>query len=298
MVKPGMMQNKISALAYGKINLYLDVLSKMENGYHYIESVMQSVSLSDKITLEVVDIEGENQIEIKTACAVIPNDKGNLVYKTASAFLEKANISGKHITFEIEKSIPISAGMAGGSSDGATAMKLLNQYFGTPFPLDDLCTIGAKIGADIPFCLTGGTCICRGIGEEITRLSPTREMLLVCAIDNSSVSTPVAFSMLDSKYGTSPVPYGKLDEMKNAIENGDIEGVSALLYNKFENVIIPEIPSISKIKKILLENGAIGTLMSGSGPSVFGIFDNEKSQIKAYNALKNCSIRAFLCKTI
>ena len=104
--------------------------------------------------------------------------------------------------------------------------------------------------------------------------------------------------MLDSKYGTSPVPYGKLDEMKNAIENGDIEGVSALLYNKFENVIIPEIPSISKIKKILLENGAIGTLMSGSGPSVFGIFDNEKSQIKAYNALKNCSIRAFLCKTI
>lgn len=298
MVKPGMMQNKISAIAYGKINLYLDVLSKMENGYHSIESIMQSISLSDTITLEIFDIEGENQIEIKTACDVIPNDKGNLVYKTSSAFLEKANINGKHIIFEIEKNIPVSAGMAGGSSDGATAMKLLNEYFGTPFSLNELCEIGAKIGADIPFCLTGGTCICKGIGEKITKITPSKEMLLVCAIDNSTVSTPVAFSMLDAKYGISPLPYGNLNEIKIAIENGDIEGVSSLLYNKFEDVIIPQIPSISKIKEKLLENGAIGTLMSGSGPSVFGIFNNEKSQIKAFNALKNCSIRAFLCKTI
>ncbi len=300
MVKPGMMQNKekISAIAYGKINLYLDVLSKMENGYHSIESVMQSVSLGDKITLEVFDIDGENQIEIKTQCQVIPNDKSNLVYKTASAFLERANIKGKRLIFEIEKNIPISAGMAGGSSDGATAMKLLNEYFSTPFTIEELCGIGAKIGADIPFCLTGGTCICQGIGEKITGLKPLRDVLLVCAIDNSSVSTPVAFSMLDEKYGEVSAPFGKLKEMKNAIENEDNLAISSLLYNKFEDVIIPKIPSISKIKEILKENGAMGTLMSGSGPSVFGIFSNEKSQIKAYNALKNCSIRAFLCKTI
>ncbi|MBQ7760599.1 MAG: 4-(cytidine 5'-diphospho)-2-C-methyl-D-erythritol kinase [Clostridia bacterium] len=289
---------KISAIAYGKINLYLDILSKMENGYHSIESVMQSVSLGDKITLEVLDVDGDNQIEIKTQCQVIPNDKSNLVYKTASAFLERTNTIGKRLIFEIEKNIPISAGMAGGSSDGATAMKLLNEYFGSPLTLDELCEIGARIGADIPFCLTGGTCICQGIGERITRLTPLKDMLLVCAIDNSSVSTPVAFSMLDEKFGTRPMPHGALEKMKLAIEGGNISEVSSLLYNKFEDVIIPKIPSISKIKEIMTENGANGTLMSGSGPSVFGIFDNEKSQIKAYNALKNCSIRAFLCKTI
>lgn len=294
------MQNnmKLSALAYGKINLYLDVLSRMENGYHNIESIMQSVSLFDEICLEISDIDGENQIEIKSSGGIIPNDKTNLVYKAAVKFFEKAKINNKKCVFTINKNIPVAAGMAGGSSDGATALKLLNDAIGQPFSLDTLCEIGAKIGADFPFCLVGGTSICEGIGERLTPLPRLNGIYLVCAIDNSSVSTPVAFGMLDEKCGTNPLPHGGLDSIKKAIIDDDITGIASSLYNKFEDVIMPQNPSIEKIKAILLENGALGALMSGSGPSVFGIFDNEISQINAYNALKNCSIRAFLCKTI
>lgn len=294
------MQNnmKLNALAYGKINLYLDVLSRMENGYHNIESVMQSVSLFDEICLEISDIDGENQIEIKSSGGVIPNDKTNLVYKAAVNFFEKAKISNKKCVFTIKKNIPVAAGMAGGSSDGATALKLLNDACKKPFSLDELCEIGSKIGADFPFCLVGGTSICEGIGERLTPLPRIDNIYLVCAIDNSSVSTPVAFGLLDEKYGTNPLPHGGLDAIKKAIVEGDVSGIAASLYNKFENVIMPQNPSIEKIKATLLEHGALGALMSGSGPSVFGIFNNEISQINAYNALKNCSIRAFLCKTV
>lgn len=289
---------KLSALAYGKINLYLDVLSRMENGYHNIESVMQSVSLYDEIHLDITDIDGENVIEILSFGGIIPNDKTNLVYKAAVRFLEKANICNKKCVFTIVKNIPIAAGMAGGSSDGATALKLLNQAFGAPFSIKELCEIGATIGADFPFCLVGGTCICQGIGEKITPLPSLKNVYLICAIDDSNVSTPVAFKMLDDKYGATPSAYGGLDKIKDAIASGNIFQVSASLYNKFESIIAPQNPNIEFIKSTLLENGALGALMSGSGPSVFGIFDNEKSQINAYEALKNCSIRAFLCKTI
>lgn len=294
------MQNnmKLSALAYGKINLYLDVLSRMENGYHNIESVMQSVSLFDEICLEISDTQEKNQIEIKSFGGIIPNDKTNLVYKAAVSFFEKANINNKKCVFTIKKNIPVAAGMAGGSSDGATALRLLNEAFGQPFSLDTLCEIGSKIGADFPFCLVGGTSICEGIGERLIPLPKLNGIFLVCAIDNSSVSTPIAFGMLDEKYGTNPLPYGGLEKIKKAIIEGNINDLASSLYNKFEGVIIPQNPNVEKIKATLIENGAIGALMSGSGPSVFGIFDNEISQINAYNALKNCSIRAFLCKTI
>lgn len=294
-----MMQNKtLSSVAYGKINLYLDVLSKMENGYHNIESVMQSVSLGDTITLSVEEISGDNQIEIYSSTGKIPTDKSNLVYKTASSFFEETKIKGKLCKFKIEKNIPISAGMAGGSSDGACAMKLLNEYFGSPLTHDELCKIGSKIGADIPFCLTGGTCITKGIGEKITPIARSIDLLLVCAIDDSSVSTPVAFSMLDERYGTNPQPHGGLKKMCTSIESGNIIDISNNLFNKFESVIIPTNDNINTIKSIMIKNGALGALMSGSGPSVFGIFDNEFSQRKAFDELQNCSIRAFLCKTI
>ena len=286
------------ANAYGKINLYLDVLDRLENGYHNVESVMQSVSLCDTVTLEISNIHGENEIEILTSCGKIPNDKTNIVYKCAKKLLDYSNIFGKKCVFSIEKNIPIAAGMAGGSSDGAIAMKLLNEACGSPLSYEELCKLGASVGADIPFCITGGTCICRGIGDKITKIKSFDNVFIVSAIDNSSVSTPVAFSMLDEKYGTSCSSSSDIARIVKAIEIGDTELVSSLLYNKFESVIIPTNKNIEKIKAIMLENGAAGVLMSGSGPSVFGIFLNEISQKKAYDALKNCSINTFLCKTI
>ena len=287
------------ANAYGKINLYLDVLNRMENGYHNVESIMQSVSLCDEVRLELDNINTEeNIIEIRTNSSNIPIDKSNLVYRCADKLLNATKTKGKKCIFTIEKQIPIAAGMAGGSSDGATAMKLLNQALSYPLNDTELKKLGATIGADIPFCISGGTCVCRGIGDEITPLKPLKNVYLVCAIDNSSVSTPVAFSMLDEKYGINPPAHGKLSDMKESIEHSDIAGISSLLYNKFESVIIPQNENVQKIKDIMMSCGALGALMSGSGPSVFGLFLDECTQNNALCVLKNCSINAFLCKTV
>ena len=293
------MSTRYEANAYGKINLHLDVLDKMENGYHNVESVMQSVSLCDKITLDIDSIGGEeNIIEISVADGKLPNDKTNLVYKCAKKFFDVTKITGKKCFFHIEKHIPIAAGMAGGSADGAVAMRLLNEACGQALSYDELCKIGAQVGADIPFCIKGGTCLCKGMGDSLTPINSLKNAYLVSAIDSSSVSTPVAFSLLDEKYGTECKCSKDISPMVVAIENNDLSSVCALLYNKFESVIIPINQNVQKIKDIMVENGAMGTLMSGSGPSVFGIFMDESSQKKALIALQNCSINAFLCKTI
>ena len=293
----------LEKLAYAKINFYLDVLSKMENGYHNIESVMQSVSLCDKITL---DIEKSNELEINISAKglTIPNDKTNLIYRATTSFISYLNektgneICPQKYSFFVEKNIPVGAGMAGGSSDCACALKLLNEAFGFPFENSELLAIGSKIGADVAFCLTGGTAICKGIGDKITPLPRLTDVYLVSAIDNSSVSTPEAFKLLDLKYGTAPSPYGELEKISDAISNGEIKLVADCLYNKFESVIANENENVSLIKETLLKNGALGALMSGSGPSVFGIFDSEEAQLNAFKALKSKEIRAFLCKTV
>ncbi|MBO5312732.1 MAG: 4-(cytidine 5'-diphospho)-2-C-methyl-D-erythritol kinase [Clostridia bacterium] len=292
------MKRVFTGKAYGKINLHLDVLDRMENGYHNIESVMQSVSLCDTVTLELEDISGKCEIIIKSSSQAVPCNKTNLVYKCAKKLIDYTGTTGKRCTFTIEKNIPVSAGMAGGSSDGACAMKLLNEALGGLLSHSQLCALGATVGADIPFCLTGGTCICRGIGDKITPIKSFGNIRLISAIDYSSVSTPVAFSLLDDKYGTDCASSRDISKIVDAIEAEDVGNVASLLYNKFEDVIIPINQNVEKIKRIMLENGAVGTLMSGSGPSVFGVFLDGNSQNKALSALENCSINAFFCKTL
>ena len=284
--------------AYGKINLYLDVLNKREDGYHNVKSVMQSVSLCDTLTLEITDIQGDNEISIISSDISLKCDKSNLIYKAWDRFFESTKIENKKCIFTLEKNIPLAAGMAGGSSDCACALLLLNEAFGYPLSEADLIKLGSKIGADVAFCIKGGTCICEGIGEIITPLKSFKNVLLVSAIDESSVSTPYAFSLLDEKYGTDCSDSADITTVVDGIRNEDIKTVAKSLHNKFENVIIPKIENVQKIKDIMLNNGAIGALMSGSGPSVFGIFDDEKSQKSAFDALKNNGIKAFLCITV
>lgn len=284
--------------AYGKINLYLDVLNKREDGYHNVRSVMQSVSLCDKLTLEITDIQGGNEISIISSDTSLKCDKSNLIFKAWDKFFEVTKIKGKKCAFTLEKNIPMAAGMAGGSSDCACALLLLNEVFGYPFSEGDLIKLGSKIGADVAFCIKGGTCICEGIGEIITPLNSFKDVLLVSAIDESSVSTPYAFSLLDEKYGTDCSDSGDICRVIDGIKSSDTKMVTEGLYNKFENVIIPKIENVQKIKDIMVNNGAIGALMSGSGPSVFGIFNTEKTQKIAFDALKNNGIKAFLCKTV
>ena len=288
----------ITKNAYAKINLYLDVLDKMENGYHNIKSVMQQVSLCDTLSLEVFDVNDSNCIEINCNNPEIKCDSSNLIYKATSLFLENANISGKKCVFHLTKSIPISAGMAGGSTDGATALLLLNEWFGFPFSKNELLAMGVRLGADFAFCIEGGTAVCEGIGEKIRKITPLKDVFMVCAIDNSSVSTPVAFSMLDERYGTSCTESGNLKNMVDAINTKSLTEIASCLYNKFESVIVEKNLNINIIKDTLIRNGAIGALMSGSGPSVFGIFDDEEKQALAFSALKKANINAFLCKTI
>ncbi len=284
--------------AYGKINLYLDVLNKRADGYHNVKSVMQSVSLCDVLTLEITDIQGNNEISIISSDISLKCDKSNLIYKAWDKFFEATKIGGKRCIFNLEKNIPMAAGMAGGSSDCACTLSLLNEAFDYPLSEEELIKLGSKIGADVAFCIKGGTCICEGIGEIITPLNSFKDVLLVSAIDESSVSTPYAFSLLDEKYGTNCSDSGEIVGVIEGIKSGDIGMVANGLYNKFESVIIPEIENVQKIKDIMVNNGAIGALMSGSGPSVFGIFDTEKAQKSAFDALKNHGIKAFLCETV
>ena len=289
---------ELQTRAQGKINFYLDVLNKREDGYHNIKSVMQTVSLCDTVTLEAS--EGTDGIVIDITCSVpeIKCDSSNLIYRCAMAFLKKCGITCGYFKFHIEKNIPIAAGMAGGSADGAATLSLLNEAYGNPLSTDEMCALGSAIGADIPFCIMKGTCICEGIGEKITRLPTLSGVDIVCAIDSSSVSTPRAFSMLDAKYGTDCTDSRDITKLLNAIKSRDVMGISSNLYNKFEDVIVPENENIELIKSLFNKNGALSALMSGSGPSVFGIFLNENDAEKAKAALLEKGIRAYKCKTM
>ncbi len=293
------MQNnmKHSILAFAKVNLYLDVLSRREDGYHEIESVMQSISLCDEISLEISACKG-TEIHLNGSDCSLSWNESNLAYKACKLFLDKAKISNYCIDIFVKKNIPISAGMAGGSTDAGGVLILLNNAFGEPFSKERLCELGARLGADVPFCIMGGTCLCQGVGEILTPISSFKDKLMVCAIDSSSVSTPKAYGMLDEKYGTRASRSSDIDAFLTYVKNDDLKGACSSLFNKFESVIIPTNPSILKIKELLAQNGALGALMSGSGPSVFGIFESEADQIRAYNALQDAKIRAFLCKSL
>ncbi|MBQ8392203.1 MAG: 4-(cytidine 5'-diphospho)-2-C-methyl-D-erythritol kinase [Clostridia bacterium] len=283
--------------AYGKINLYLDVLDKRSDGYHNIRSVMQTVSLCDTISLSIEPSE-ENVINITCSDPSIACDSSNLVYKAGMAFLLKYRGKCMIFNFHIEKNIPVSAGMAGGSADASAVLHLMNEVYGYPYSEDELCEIGSHVGADVAFCVKGGTCICEGIGEILTRLPTFSGFTLVYAKDCSSVSTPSAFRMLDEKYGIQCADSSDINKVVSSVIKKDLYGVCSSLYNKFESVILPINQGVEFIKNKLVEYGAIGTLMSGSGPSVFAIFDNEIKAHMASDELNANKIRAGVCKTI
>lgn len=283
--------------APAKINLFLDVLGKREDGYHEIRSVMQSVSLYDEISLEMLPC-SDIKIELSGSNKLIKWDESNLAYKACALLLSHLKIGNAHIKIHIEKNIPIGAGMAGGSADASGTLILLNQALGFPLSTDELCELGSKLGADIPFCIKGGTCLCEGIGEVLTPITSFSGAYMLCAIDDSSISTPQAYKMLDEKYGDFSFERVDISPIMLAIEKNDVFGVASNLYNKFESVIIAQNPKINEIKDIMLKCGAIGTLMSGSGPSVFGIFPSEITQKNAFFALQSEKIQAFLCKSL
>ena len=283
---------KISVKAYAKINLFLDIVSLREDNYHNILSLMQSVSLHDVITLDY-DQSADRSIEIICSKEKIPCDKRNLAYKAADLILE----SGK-ITITIEKNIPSEAGLAGGSADAAATLVGLNALIGNKYTKDDLKQLGAKIGADVPFCIEGGACVVEGIGEKTTPCISMPSFPIVIARMGDGMSTPVAYGMLDNKYNrfANYIPNKEnLNHLLSSESSSSAENYCRGLFNIFESVVESERSCVSQIKREMIDNGACGAMMSGSGTSVFGIFGNELDAKNAEHALQNMGAVAYIC---
>ena len=280
--------------AYAKINLFLDVVGKRDNGYHDIVSVMQSVSLCD--TLTVSRTEG---LDIAVRGGGLPNDETNLIVRAARAYFAHSG-APFGVSVMLDKQIPMAAGLGGGSADAAAMLKALNALDKERFTVAELAAIGAKIGADVPFCVQGGTCLCKGVGEVLTPLESAVRTPLVIAIAGEGVSTPAAFAMLDQRYqnyvsfADAVSPDGLID----AMQKGDATATVSALFNRFEEVIMAQRPAVSQIKEMLMEHGALAAQMSGSGPAVFGIFADEAAAGHAADRLKSAGVRAYACKTL
>ena len=281
----------IVELANAKINLFLNVCARRADGFHDIESVMQSVSLCDEIILDA-DISDKNEINITTDGADLPSDRGNLVYRAAEKYLDTAKLSAK-VDIRVKKNIPIAAGLAGGSSDAAATLRALNRVFGA-FTADELSAIAATIGSDVPFCLIGGTAICKGRGEKIQRLQTVKSHAVI-AIGIDRVSTPEAYARLDCIYsnfdGSVPTDADQyFDSLLCAMKDGVYP---SKLYNIFETDIDDILKSVIKIKAEMRSCGSKLVLMSGSGPSVFALFSDAESADNAAVHLQNIGYDAY-----
>ncbi len=250
--------------AYAKINLGLDVVGRLENGYHEVKMIMQTVGIYDVLTLAKIP-EG---IVVTTDNGELPTDDNNLIYKAARLMLEKYNIA-QGVSIHLEKNIPIAAGMAGGSTDAAGTFLGMNELFELGASEEELRELGVKVGADVPYCIMGGTALAEGIGEKLTRLPAPPDCYLLVAKPEINVSTKYVYEHLDAE-GVTKHP--DIDGMVEAIKQGSLEGIVDRLGNVLEVVTVKKYTIINDIKKVMLEGGALGSLMSGSGPTVFGIF--------------------------
>ena len=263
---------KIELKAYGKINLGLDVIRKRPDGYHDLDMIMQMVDVYDDI---VITKNKTGKIEVKTDTAVLSNGKDNLAYMAAKMLMDEFKIKDG-VNIYINKRIPIAGGMAGGSSDCATTLMGINQLFELGLSKEELMERGVKLGADVPYCVLGGTAIARGIGEVLTPLPAPADRHVIIAKPPVSVSTAYVYGHI------KPLEITKrpdIEAMAQSIKDGDLKKMASLIYNVMEDVTVGEYPIISEIKQVMLDNGALNSIMSGSGPTVFGLFDDkEKAQ--------------------
>ncbi|MFT4144945.1 MAG: 4-(cytidine 5'-diphospho)-2-C-methyl-D-erythritol kinase [Mobilitalea sp.] len=271
--------NSITVKAYAKINLGLDVIRKREDGYHDVCMIMQSLDLHDTITISKAPAEN---ISIRTNLSYIPNDQGNLVYKAAASFLNYLSLK-EGLSIKLEKTIPVAAGLAGGSSDAAATLKALNELYDAHLTETELMKIGVKIGADVPYCIKLGTALSEGIGEVLTPLPPMPSCSILLVKPDISVSTKHVYENLHlSEHTLHP----NIDTMKAALNNGDLTALTKNMDNLLQTVTIKDYPIITSIKHKMLELGAMTSLMSGSGPTVFGIFKDVELAKNALNYFK------------
>ena len=279
--------------AYAKLNLSLDILRRREDGYHDLKMVMHSVGLSDALRLES---QTEPGVRVKTNLSFLPNNEKNLAAMAALRFFEATGQPEGGWLIEIDKQIPVCAGMAGGSSDAAAVLRALNAGLPQPLSWQELAKIGEKVGSDVPYCVLGGTALAEGRGERLTPLPALPECWFVLCKPDFAISTPELFSKVNcAKLRCRPDTQGLIA----ALEAGDLAGVARRMYNVFEDVL-PERRrgEIAAIKAALIEYGALGAVMSGSGPTVFGLFHREDLARQAYAALKEEYRNTFLTQSV
>ncbi len=270
--------NSIIIKAYGKINLSLDVTGKRPDGYHNVAMIMQTVDICDTLTMKVRE---DENICITTDLEGLTCGEDNLVYKAIDMLRKEFGIY-KGVEVHLEKRIPMAAGMAGGSADCGAALKGVNELFGLGLDNKALMERGVKLGADVPYCVVGGTALCEGIGEVITPLNPLTKGHLVVATPDVNVSTPWVYKNLTLNEATVH-PDTKL--MLKAVENEDIKLLAKNMYNVLETVTGAEHKVIGELENAMMEGGALGSIMSGSGPTVFGIFNDESKAKAVYAAI-------------
>ena len=282
---------KITGKAYAKINIGLDVLRRREDGYHELKMIMQTVDICDDLQFEKT---AEPGIVIQSNHKELPVDGSNLIYKAADLlFREKGITEGVKIT--LVKRIPIAAGMAGGSSDAAATMRGLNELFRMEYSIRELQELGVKLGADIPYCLVGGTMLSEGIGEILTPLPTPPDCFLVVAKPDIDVSTGFVYGNLHADRLTY---HPDIDGMIEALREGSLSGITDRLGNVLETVTVREYPVIEELKELMRSMGAENALMSGSGPTVFGIFRKRETAESAARAIEDKGLAGQIFVTI
>ena len=276
--------------AYGKVNISLDVVGKREDGYHLLSMIMQNIDLYDEIEVE----KQECGIILECNKSYVPVDNRNLAYKAAEIFKERYDVVDG-VKINIEKNIPVSAGLAGGSTDAAAVLKVMNKLFNVNATEEELMELGLKLGADIPYCIHGGTALCEGIGEIITPIKPFRDKIVVLVKPAFGVSTKEVYKNFNlEKVKQHP----KTAEIINAIENDDLNFVASNMKNLLENVTLRKHKILIKIKEEMNACGAINSMMSGSGPTVFAFFDDMLKAQRCFEKMKKKYSDVFITRTI
>lgn len=279
--------DQISLKALAKVNLGLDVVRRREDGYHEVKMIMQTIHLYDRLDITKTSEAG---IQIESNLSFLPVNENNLIYKAGKMLMDEFHIE-EGVKVKLDKRIPVAAGMAGGSTDAAAMLWGMNKLFHLKLSLQDLKNRGVKIGADVPYCLMRGTALAEGIGEILTPLPPMMKVPILIAKPQISVSTKFVYTNLKLDENTI---HPDIDQCIEDMKNESLKDLCAHMGNVLESVTIPEYPIIDEIKKHMMDHGAAGAMMSGSGPTVFGLFEDEQTAKKAYQAMK----KSGLCKQV
>lgn len=272
--------NDISLKALAKINLGLDVVRRREDGYHEVRMIMQTIHLYDRLDIKRTQEPG---IQIQTNLSFLPVNENNLIYKAAKLLIDEFSIT-EGVSVKLDKRIPVAAGMAGGSTDAAAMLFGMNRLFSLGLTKKQLMERGVQIGADVPYCIMRGTALAEGIGEQLSPLPPMVKCPVLIAKPSISVSTKFVYQNL--KLDDTTI-HPDIDLLIEDIKAKNLHDIAAHMGNVLETVTIPNYPVIDEIKKHMLSHGAVGAMMSGSGPTVFGLFDDEDTAKKAYKAMRS-----------